>query len=73
MTRSIVCHAKDFRFYPEGGGEPFRITFQISKDTFGTKMEARMETGRYVRRLLQPSAQRMIRTSVEVAQCWRPR
>ena len=31
MMRDFVFHAKDFRFYPEGDGDPFMITFQISR------------------------------------------
>lgn len=52
MMKGIVCHAKDFRFYLEGDGKPLTITFQISKDSFGTTMEVRMEARRCVRRFV---------------------
>lgn len=67
MMRGVIRNAKDFRVYPEGDEEPFTITSQISKDSFGRTTEARMEAGRCVRRLLQASAQRMIRTLTEAA------
>lgn len=31
MMRDFVFQAKDFRFYPKGDGDPFMITFQISR------------------------------------------
>lgn len=49
----FVCHAKDFRFYPEGDGEPLMIVLNFQTNTLEQWMEARIEAGRCARRVLQ--------------------
>lgn len=49
----FVCYAKDFRFYPEGDGEPLLIVLNFQTNTLEQWMEARIEAGRCARRVLQ--------------------
>lgn len=73
MMTDVVCHAKDFKLYPEGDRETFDDHFEFSKQILVIMdREVGLEAGKCSRRLSQSQEWWIWSVPGLKTKCWRP-